>query len=83
MRDLGSRNGILVNGVKTRRPCCAQGMSGRSPLQVKFVTTRAVLMAGAQPPATVPVATRTNAATVVLDHPTVLPLDLGVTKKLP
>ena len=85
VRDLGSRNGILVNGVKTPHAVLRAGdVVQVGQLQVKFVDELGPFMEvpGAQP-ATAPAFDRTNAATVVLDHPALPPLDLDVTKKLP
>jgi pSer/pThr/pTyr-binding forkhead associated (FHA) protein len=85
VRDLGSRNGILVNGVKTPQAVLRAGdVVQVGQLQVKFVDELGPFMdvPGAQP-ATAPAVDATNAATVVLDHPTFPPLDLDVTKKLP
>ena len=86
VRDLGSRNGILVNGVKMPRAVLRGGdVVQVGQLQVKFVDELGPFMdvPGAQQPATALVFDATNAATVVLDHPTVPPLILDVTKKLP
>ena len=63
----------------------ARASAALTQLQVKFVDALGQFMdvPGAQPPATAPVFDATNAATVVLDHPALPPLDLDVTKKLP
>ena len=77
VRDLGSRNGILVNGVKTPQAVLRAGDVAGRPAAVKFVDELGLLhdVPGAQQPATAPASDATNAATVVLDHPTFPPLD--------
>jgi pSer/pThr/pTyr-binding forkhead associated (FHA) protein len=85
VRDLGSRNGILVNGVKMPQAVLRAGdVVQVGQLQVKFVDELGPFkdVPGAQP-ARAPAFDATNAVTVVLDHPSVPPLDLDVTKKLP
>ena len=86
VRDLGSRNGILVNGVKTPQAVLRAGdVVQVGQLQVKFVDELGPFMdvPGARPATAPPVFDATDAVTVVLDHPSVPPLDLDVTKKLP
>lgn len=98
VRDLGSRNGILVNGVKTPQAVLRGGdVVQVGHLQVKFVDELGPFtdVPGVQPDAAPTFAasnpsTRTpagslgaDAATVLVDSPTVVPDDFAVTKKLP
>jgi len=73
VRDLGSRNGILVNGVKTKEARLRDGDCIQiGHLQVKFVDEVGPFTDAPGPDA---------AATRILDAPTVL--SDAVTKKLP
>jgi pSer/pThr/pTyr-binding forkhead associated (FHA) protein len=87
VRDLGSRNGILVNGVKTPRAVLHGGdVVQVGHLQVKFVDEIGPFtdVLGAQPDAA-PALAESDKPTVVIDlvdRPTVTP-DLDVTRKLP
>lgn len=87
VRDLGSRNGILVNGVKTPQAVLRAGdVVQVGQLQVKFVDEIGPFMdvPGVKPEAAQPIAA-SDAATVLVDlvdRPTVTP-DLDVTRKLP
>ena len=75
VRDLDSRNGILVNGAKTKEARLQHGdVVQIGHLQVKFVDE-------VGPFTDVP-RDRDAAATQILDAPTVVLNDAAVTKKL-
>lgn len=84
VRDLGSRNGILVNGVKVPRAVLRGGdVVQVGQLQVKFVDEVGPFtdLPGAEPDAA-PTFDLANADTV-LHPPTMANPDFAVTKKLP
>ena len=84
VRDLGSRNGILVNGVKTRQAVLRGGdVVQVGQLQVKFVDELGPFMdvPFARPTAQ-PVAA-SEAATVLIDSHSAGPAKFEMTKKFP
>ena len=97
VRDLGSRNGILVNGVKVPHAVLRAGdVVQIGHLQVKFIDEIGPFkdVPGARPdaqPETPPPAqpgaaatfAAADAATVLVEPPTVAPVDFAVTKKFP
>jgi len=81
VRDLESRNGILVNGVKTKQASLSHGdVVQIGHLQVKFVDEVGPFTDLPSPDAA-PTRIGDAAATKVLDAPTVIQ-DNAVTKKL-
>jgi pSer/pThr/pTyr-binding forkhead associated (FHA) protein len=76
VRDLGSRNGILVNGARTAESVLQSG----DVVQIGHLQVRYVDEVG--PFRDVPVAAAEAPATRLLDAPTVVP-DVSATKKLP
>ena len=81
VRDLESRNGILVNGVKTRQASLSHGdVVQIGHLQVKYVDEVGPFTDVPSPDAA-PTRLGDAAATKVLDAPTVIQ-DNAVTKKL-
>ena len=98
VRDLGSRNGILVNGAKTSRSVLRPGdVVQIGHLQVRFVDEVGPFLdlpaldldldlpaATSEPATRLPDnASEGGAATVILDAPTVVPQDVVATRKLP
>ena len=82
VRDLESRNGILVNGAKTREARLAHGdVVQIGHLQVKFVDEVGPFV-DVPGDASAPTRIGEAAATKLLDAPTVVQ-DNAVTKKLP
>lgn len=85
VRDLGSRNGILVNGVKMPHAVLRGGdVVQVGHLQVKFVDELGPFkdVPGVQPEEA-PTFAESDKPTVRLEARTVAPDDLAVTRKLP